>query len=195
MSRSPDADSKTTLVARLSRDGTKMHCGKPRCRGTLAQVICGTGGGVNSLGTPGSRPLRRVDPLTPFGGTHTHNRCNVVLGPGWLPDEQDIWRLTRRAQHDYDEDLRLASGNSSVDLVVAERARQRLKSGTSIAFRRPSAEDQPVEGGGPRQVSHRVILPALARCPEPGCRAINRLDDALLSEATERFLARHSAQQ
>jgi hypothetical protein len=123
MSRTPDADSKTTLVARLNRDGTKIHCGKPRCRGTLAQVICGTRGGVHSLGTPGSRPLRRVDSLTPFGGTSMHNRCNVVRGPGWLPDEQGIWRLTKRAQHDYEEDLRLASGNSSVDPVVAERAR------------------------------------------------------------------------
>src|SRR5215217_7605304 len=136
----PETASKTTLVARLSRDGARIHCGKPRCRGTLAQVICGTGGGVHSLGTPGSRPLRRVDLLTPFGGSHTHNRCNVVLGPGWLPDEQGIWRLTKHAQRDYDDDLRLASGNPGVDPAVAERARQRLKAGTSIAFRRPSAE-------------------------------------------------------
>ena len=172
---------KTTIAARLNKIGTKLLCG--RCGGTLADVVCETGGGIHEARANG-RPARRFDHMAPFGGNHVHSGCNIVFGPGWREDpEIKVWKLTNHAQRRYAEDRQLASGNSRVDPQDAARAHERLVSGHTLAFTRPSEENLGSQGSGPRHVTHRAALPTHAWCPR--CRGTNFVEQCLLTEATE----------
>lgn len=177
---------KTTIVARLSKHGTEVLCGRPICGKKLADALTNKGGGVHALRTNG-RPPRRFDFLTPFAAypasvaPASGERCNIVFPPGWWQDDKGLWALTSHARRRYDDDRQLASGNPGVDPREGERARRRLISGRSAAFRQRSAENQPPWPSAPRQVAHRATLPTVARCPD--CQGINRLEPRLEEEA------------
>jgi hypothetical protein len=127
-----------------------------------------------------ARSPRRIDHLTPFSGADTHDLCNVVFAPGWLPDDDGVWTLTRHARTRRRADDQIAHGGSRRSAREAERARQRRRSGTSATFTRRSTENAPHDPD-PRQPEHATALPAFARCPD--CGGINRLESTLLDDA------------
>jgi hypothetical protein len=198
---------KTTRVARL-KNGTRIlsDC---LCGADLARVACGYGRvtpviriadvgdsydtasiTVSGASSPrpappppifdAPRPPREIDRLVPFSSAGTHDRCNVVFAPGWLPDGHGVWTLTRHARMRRRADDRIAHGGPLLSGQDVERARDRLRTGKSSAFARRSTENAPHEPE-PRQREHVAVLPAFARCPD--CRGVNRLEPTLLDDA------------
>ena len=177
---------KTTIVARL-KDGSRVLCGRANCGRELAKVLHGGMSGT-MLRDATDAPLRRSDGKEIFRRDPNENQDTyfLVFAPGWLPDDADLWTLTRGARRQYERDQQLARANALVAPREKERARQRLRDGRSTRFRRGIVQAAGlVDRLTPRQAEHRAMLlasrPVFARCPE--CTGINRMDHALLIEA------------
>jgi hypothetical protein len=172
---------KTTLIARLSKDGQYALCAKQKCGGRLVRFACDKGGGFPELSTT-RRPPRRVDAMVRFGGEKVHTECSAVIEPGrqWLQDE-NLWELTKGAIREYRHDRKIARGHvPQHDRQERDRARRRL-SGQPLRFRNAAAPPLAAGDDGPGQAVHMVReWPTYVRCT---CGGIIRVDRSLLDAA------------
>ncbi|MDQ3227967.1 MAG: hypothetical protein M3Q50_15230, partial [Chloroflexota bacterium] len=163
-------------MARLSKDGRRVLCGRPNCGETLADVVVNAGAGRPILfgasggswsgfdGKHEGQP-RQVDSLTVFDraavpatAASLPDRATVVFRAGWLPDQDGVWSLTKRAQRRRDADQQIALDTSRVSARERKRARQRLATGRSTGFTHRAADN--LSGvTQPQHPEHRADLP------------------------------------
>jgi hypothetical protein len=187
---------KTTLVARLSKDGTRVLCDRINCGQTLADAVVNAGGALVTARTNGRRPGRDVDALSVFYRTGVPgasappdtsgpraDRCSIVFSAGWFPDTDGVWTRTKQSQKRYDADREIALGGSGVSARERERARQRILSDRSARFAHRAPPGVPGVRH-PHHPEHRADLPCFARCPD--CGGINVLKKVLIAEAIRR---------
>jgi hypothetical protein len=182
--------SKTTIVARINKDGTHVVCGQKNCGIRLAEVAINQGG-RRVMGKSTPRPPRQVDYVSTFDrslGPRAAGAvsCHIVFGAGWqYTPEENLWKLTKRSQRQLAVDQKFAAGNVlTISAREKERARQRIASGRSASWAHRSAPDPSSGVTSSTHPEHGADLPTFAKCP--GC-GVNRLEPSLRDEAIARF--------
>src|SRR5215212_1311561 len=110
------AQPKTTITARLHKDGVRILCGR---RGPDGGYICGEKL-MDVLGCDLPEEITSIPGAVKWG-----------FAPGWVPGEDGIWHLSEHARANWQRDREAAS-------VGDQRAQQRLSTGTALQNRRSS---------------------------------------------------------
>lgn len=156
----------TKIVARLSKAGDRVLCGRPlpgggRCGGRILQLI-----------EVGPETVKAAKPGTEILYTQTVRFW--AFPAGWV-EVHGVWQETKSAKERREWEQRRASGNSlNWSVPDSNAARYRLATGLAESNRRGHVQDWAAKGA---QVMRRAPLPTLARCPK--CHGINRLDRRL----------------
>ena len=169
----------TTIHARLNRAETAILCG----RWIHGYQTCG-GKLLDWHGATAAALLR--EPLDDHGAFS-------VFAPGWHQGVDGVWCLTNHAARRLAKDSVLASGNPAVPVALVSPARDRVGTGMSARYRR-TADRTPFKQGAytpGANTAAGVDEPFLARCPQPGCGAINRVDPQALGQEASRRRRAH----